>query len=84
MYTRPGCHLCEEALDVLEALRDERGFTLVEHDILGDAEAFERFRFRVPVLFVDGVERLSLRFSRADIEAVLDEAARSGAKRPGE
>lgn len=78
---RPGCHLCEVAVDLLEALQDARGFRLVERNILDEPDWFERFRHRVPVVYVDGVERLALRFSQAELEAVLERAARLGDER---
>lgn len=73
IYTRPGCHLCEEAFDLLEALQESRGFRLVERNILDEPDWTERFQYRVPVVVVNGIERLALRFSKEDLEAALDE-----------
>ena len=54
VYSRPGCHLCDEALAVLERMRAELGFELAERDITGD-EALERAYFeRIPVIALDG------------------------------
>jgi glutaredoxin len=78
VYTRPHCHLCEAAFEMLEALQQIRGFRLVERNILDEPEWFDRFRYRVPVVHVNGVERLALRFSREDVEAVLDEHGSAG------
>jgi glutaredoxin len=56
VYSRPGCHLCEEALATLRRLQRELGFGLAERDIDGD-EALQRAYFeRVPVIALDGEE----------------------------
>jgi len=56
VLSAPGCHLCEEALATLGAMRDELGFELVERDITAD-EALHRAYFeRIPVVLLDGEE----------------------------
>jgi glutaredoxin len=55
LYTRPGCHLCDEARDVILSLRDSHGpFELREIDIEGDPELHARLLERIPVVEVDG------------------------------
>lgn len=73
IYTRPGCHLCEVAFDLVEALQEARGFRLVERNILDEPDWMERYQYRVPVVVVNGIERLELRFSKEELEAALDE-----------
>jgi glutaredoxin len=51
-----GCHLCESARRVIEAVRAEAGFDLEEIDIAGDEELERRYRERIPVVLVDGQE----------------------------
>jgi glutaredoxin len=56
VYSKPGCHLCVEAMAVLEALRSELGFELRERDIAAE-EALHRAYFeRIPVIALDGEE----------------------------
>jgi glutaredoxin len=56
VYSKPDCHLCEDAIAVLESLRTELDFELVELDITTD-EALHRAYFeRIPVLELDGEE----------------------------
>lgn len=56
VYSRPECHLCEDAMDALRRLQAELGFALRECDISGD-EALQRAYFeRIPVIVVDGEE----------------------------
>jgi hypothetical protein len=55
LYTRPGCHLCDEARELLLAIRGEGGaFELREVDIEGDDQLHARFLERIPVIEVDG------------------------------
>jgi glutaredoxin len=55
LYTRPGCHLCDEAREVIRSLqRSDGGFELREIDIDGDDELHARFLERIPVVEVDG------------------------------
>ena len=56
VYSRPDCHLCEEAIATLRRLQGELGFRLTERDIDAD-EALQRAYFeRVPVIALDGEE----------------------------
>ena len=54
VYGRPGCHLCEDAVAVVERVCAELGEQWVEVDITTDPELEDRFRDEVPVTFVDG------------------------------
>ena len=56
LYSRPGCHLCDEARDVLLRVREDRPFTLLEVDIERDDELFKRYLERIPVVCLDGEE----------------------------
>jgi glutaredoxin len=56
VYSKPDCHLCEEALGTLQRLQEEFVFDLRELDI-GSDEALERAYFeRIPVIALDGEE----------------------------
>ena len=50
LYTRPGCHLCEDAKLVLSLLKEEIPFDLVEMDISKDDELTEKYGLYIPVL----------------------------------
>jgi glutaredoxin len=56
VYSKPDCHLCEDAMAVLRRLQGEFGFALQELDITLD-EALHRAYFeRIPVIALDGEE----------------------------
>ena len=52
LYTRPGCHLCEEAKAAIMPLLREFGGSLREVNIDGDPELRERYGWDVPVIFL--------------------------------
>lgn len=63
LYSRKGCHLCEEVRAQLDSLQVEHRFTLVEVDIDHDAALREQYDHHVPVVTIDGVEALRHRWS---------------------
>ena len=72
LYTKAGCHLCDEAREHLEDLAADVELDLSEIDIRSDDALFERYRYRIPVIVVDGVERLEGRISAEDVRALAD------------
>jgi glutaredoxin len=56
LYTRAGCHLCQDAEAVLVRARTEMPFELRLMDIDADPELADRYGVRVPVVAIDGVE----------------------------
>ena len=71
LYGKPGCHLCEEAQAVVQAVRAERPFDLEEVDITRDPALENRYRERIPVVAIDGVEALELVIERSELERCL-------------
>lgn len=71
IYSKPGCHLCDEAKEVLRALQERVPFTLEEIDIRGDPELFERYRYDIPVVFVDGSKAFKHRLDPRQVERRL-------------
>jgi hypothetical protein len=73
VYSRPGCHLCEEALEQLVALHAEGyRFALHEVDIESSELLHRRHLERIPVVEVDGIEVSELVLDRAAVKARLD------------
>ena len=56
LYGRPGCHLCDDARAIVERVRAELPFALVERDIEQDDALHKRYLERIPVLALDGEE----------------------------
>jgi glutaredoxin len=68
LYGKPGCHLCEEAKQVVDAVRAERPFELEEVDITRNPELESRYRERIPVIAIEGDEVLELVIERSELE----------------
>ncbi len=56
LYTRPGCHLCEEAQQEMRAAGCANEYTLQEINIESDRELLRRYQYDIPVITIDGVE----------------------------
>jgi glutaredoxin len=52
LYTRPGCHLCDEAKAAIAPLLREFGAALREVNIDADPVLKERYGLDIPVIFV--------------------------------
>ena len=71
LYGRAGCHLCEEARAVIEAVCADLGEAYVEVDIDTDPALVERFTDEVPVTFVDGRQHDFWRVDPARLRTAL-------------
>lgn len=71
LYTKPGCHLCDEARTVIELVCEELGEDYDEVDISASAELMERFGEEIPVTFVDGAQHDFWRVDPARLRAAL-------------
>lgn len=71
LYSRPGCHLCDTAREVVARVCDELGEAFVEVDIDGDPELLSRFGEEIPVTFVDGRQHDFWRVSESRLRDAL-------------
>jgi glutaredoxin len=76
LYSRPGCHLCDDARVVLERI----GEPFDEIDIDSDDELFKRYLERIPVVALDGEELYDFFVDEADLRTRLAQDA--GSRRP--
>lgn len=76
LYTKPGCHLCEEVEEALAALQATHPHKLVIVDINSSRELFAQYHLTIPVVRIGAVE-LEAPIAAAQLAAVL--AAQSGA-----
>ncbi len=73
VYSRPGCHLCEEALEQIVGLHSEGyRFELHEVDIESEELLLRRLLEKIPVVEVDGVVVSELILDEAAVRARLD------------
>ena len=71
LYSRPGCHLCDAARDLLLAERSRTWFELVEVDVAGDDLLEREYGIRIPVVTVDGLERFEISVDAGELETLV-------------
>lgn len=75
VYSKPGCHLCDEVKAQLARLRSSFPFEMREANILDDPESFEKFKEEIPVVFINGKKAFKYRLDEKEfarrIEAIL-------------
>ena len=69
LYVREGCHLCEDAGVLLDEMLGPDGWEAI--DIASDDDLLVRYAHRIPVLAIEGEDRLELVISRPDLVEVL-------------
>ena len=71
LYTRPGCHLCEQAELVVADVCGRTGDSWTTVDITGDHRLVGAFTDQVPVTFVDGRQHDFWRVDATRLRAAL-------------
>ena len=67
LYTREGCHLCDEAKAVIQNARRRAGFDLEVLDIDRDPELRRLYNDEVPVIAIDGVKAFKYRLTEREL-----------------
>lgn len=71
LYTKPRCTLCEAARAMIDDAARRHVFELEVLDITRSPTLYERFRYDVPVVAIDGEVVLTLRFTAEQLERLL-------------
>lgn len=72
IYSKPGCHLCEQAREVVAAVCVERGESYEEVDITGSEALMAEYGEEIPVTFVDGRQHDFWRVDAVRLRGALD------------
>src|SRR5438874_5153345 len=74
IYTKPECHLCEDALDILDRLAPQYDLQVTEVNILDDMALYEAYHLEIPVLDIeDGrLGRLKAPMDEAGLRAAFE------------
>ncbi len=78
LYSRPGCHLCDDMKAVVLPAVREFGCELDEVDISGNEELEARFGTDIPVLFVNGRKAFKYRVSERELRKRLRAEQKAG------
>ncbi len=54
VYSKPGCHLCEEAIRVIQRVQKQHPFTLEEVNIQEDPALLAEYGEQIPVITLNG------------------------------
>jgi len=73
LYERDGCHLCEEVGVLLDEMIGMDRYARM--DIDDDDDLIVRYGFRIPVINLDGVDRLEAPIERDEVRALAAELA---------
>ena len=71
LFGKDGCHLCEEARELLIELERSYRFMLEEVDIQSDPVLFRRYDVRIPVLLIDRSLEVDAPVTREKVESAL-------------
>ena len=84
IYSRPGCHLCDEMKAVVSrAIRTARADAAIEEiDISGDPQLEAAYGLEVPVLLIDGKKAAKYRVTEAEV-ALMMRGRSGGSDGPG-
>jgi glutaredoxin len=79
IYSRPGCHLCEEMKAVVErvARREQGAIAIDEIDISTNPELESRYGLEIPVLLVGGRKVAKYRISEQELMRIIRDRAES-------
>jgi glutaredoxin len=71
IYSKKNCHLCDIAKEALIKTQKEFPFSLIEVDIEKDRELFEKYKYLIPVIEIDGEKTFTYKVNEAELKAIL-------------
>ena len=71
IYSRPGCHLCDEAKQIIAAAGCADDYTLADIDIESDQDLLRRYKNDIPVITIDGVEMFRHRLTAEQFRSAI-------------
>ena len=78
LYTKPGCGLCDQMKAEMKTAGVDNLYTLEELNIETDDELFARYRYDIPVLFLNGAEAFRHRLKPVDFASYVTSLSRAG------
>ncbi len=78
LYSKPGCHLCDDVHAVLTQVQREISFDLDVRDISKSRKLIEAYGLDIPVVTIDGLEAFRHRLTAEELRAALRAIPRPG------
>lgn len=77
LYTRPGCHLCEEAKQEMLRANCTDEYEIEEINIDSDQRLVELYGFEIPVITINGIKAFKYRLTAAEFKRKLRRLAQT-------
>jgi glutaredoxin len=74
VYSRPGCHLCDEAKAAIQNAGCSDRFTLEEINIESDDNLLRKYKYDIPVVTIDGVEAFRHRINVDEFKRLIKQS----------
>jgi len=71
IYSKKNCHLCDVAKETLIKIRSEFPFSLTEVDIEKDKTIFEKYKYLIPVIEIDGEKIFTYKVNEDELKKIL-------------
>lgn len=75
IYSKSDCHLCEEAKTIIGRFSNDFEFELLEVNIESDPALFEKFRYEIPIVFINGHKTFKYRVDPKRLQEHLQRRA---------
>jgi glutaredoxin len=82
LYSKEDCHLCHRALDLLQRLSGEFQLEIEEVDITADPALYDRYRYTIPVVVIDGKQTLESKITEHYLRRALSAGTDEGRRWP--
>ena len=79
VYTKPGCHLCDEVLLMLDKMTPRYAIELTEVNIIEDVTTYEQYKYLIPVVEITGADvgRISAPITESQLKSYLERARKA-------
>ncbi len=78
IYSRPGCHLCDDAKAAIVNAGCSDQFTLTEINIESDPDLLNKYKYDIPVIAIDGTETFIHRVTSEEFRTRITRILKSG------
>lgn len=72
IYSKPECHLCDDAKEVVLRVGASYPLDIETVNIEKDPDAYERYRYEIPVGFLEGRKLFKYRIDEKTLRRALD------------
>lgn len=72
VYSRPGCHLCDDAKTAIHSAGISERFTFEEINIESDTDLLRKYKYDIPVVTLDGAEIFRHRVNKESFRELVE------------